>query len=248
MNLELLAVFGTSFVVGLSGALMPGPLVTLAIAESARSGFARGPAIVLGHAIVELAAVLGLLFGLSRLMQSGSIAGALSLVGGLVLLWMGGAMARGAWLGKITLAVGGSSAETAPAPAALVGDRSDRTKVALTAAWWSPARLPISSVVRGGAVSVANPYWLLWWATIGAAYVGRSLTLGAAGLAAFYVGHILSDLGWISLVSLAVASGRRALSQRIYSGLILFCASALALLGLYFAYFGVCKLLAASGP
>ena len=36
----------------------------------------------------------------------------------------------------------------------------------------------------GVAVSVANPFWLLWWATIGAAYVAASLEEGAAGVGA----------------------------------------------------------------
>ncbi len=36
----------------------------------------------------------------------------------------------------------------------------------------------------GVAVSVANPFWLPWWATIGAAYVAASLEEGAAGVGA----------------------------------------------------------------
>ncbi len=36
----------------------------------------------------------------------------------------------------------------------------------------------------GVAVSVANPFRLLWWATIGAAYVAASLEEGAAGVGA----------------------------------------------------------------
>jgi threonine/homoserine/homoserine lactone efflux protein len=219
VTLELVGFFVTSFVVGLSGALMPGPLVTLAIAESAKGGFRRGPAVVLGHAVVEMLAVGGLLLGISQVFGDPLVSGTIGVVGGLVLLWMGYGMGRSAWTGAaaLDLAAGGG-------PPAAQASQS-RSLIA------SPA-------VRGGAVSVANPYWLLWWATIGAAYVGKSLSLGLAGLAAFYLGHILSDLGFITLVSAVVASGRRSLDARVYRGVIMFCALALAVLGIYFLLSG----------
>ncbi len=87
-------------------------------------------------------------------------------------------------------------------------------------------------------MSVSDPYWLLWWATVGAACAGRSLTLGAADLAAFYLGHIPSDLGWISPVSLVVASGRKAMRRGVYRGLIPLCAGGMALLRGYFIWSG----------
>ncbi len=34
-------------------------------------------------------------------------------------------------------------------------------------------------VVHGAAVSLANPYWLLWWVTIGAALVAKGLVARA---------------------------------------------------------------------
>ncbi len=237
MGVELFGIFAMSFVIGLSGALMPGPLVTLAIAESARAGFTRGPAIVLGHAVVELLAVAGLLVGVSQVVQDQGVRGAIGVVGGLVLLWMGYGMGRSAWRGEVALDLrdapdGFRLAPVGAGSATGVGARS----------------LLASPVLRGGAVSVSNPYWLLWWATVGATLVGSSLALGAAGLAAFYAGHILSDLGWISLVSLVVASGRRALSQGLYRGVILFCAAALTLLGAYFLWSGAPSLIGVVGP
>jgi len=244
VNLELLAIFGTSFVVGLSGALMPGPLVTLAIAESARSGFARGPAVVAGHAVVELAAVVGLVLGVSQLVQDQGVAGAIGVVGGLVLLWMGYGMGRGAWRGEVALSLESQPVELEPAAAGAGAGPSGSAGGEMSLAF---RPLLASPVLRGGAVSVSNPYWLLWWATVGATYVSRSLALGVAGLVAFYLGHILSDLGWISLVSLVVASGRRALSQSIYRGVIVLCAVALAVLGAYFLWSGAPPLARALG-
>jgi len=45
----------TSFVVALSGALMPGPLLTVTVGEATRRGFWAGPLIILGHGILEMA-------------------------------------------------------------------------------------------------------------------------------------------------------------------------------------------------
>jgi len=49
----------TSFIVALSGALMPGPLLTLTVGEAARRGFWAGPLIIVGHALLELALAYG---------------------------------------------------------------------------------------------------------------------------------------------------------------------------------------------
>jgi len=81
-------------------------------------------------------------------------------------------------------------------------------------------------------------FWLVWWATVGATYVLWSLAAGAIGVVVFYLGHILSDLGWYSMVSLVVARGRRLMSQRIYRGLLLVCGVALIGLGVYFLVSG----------
>ncbi len=42
----LWVIFTTAFLIGLSGALLPGPLLTVAISESARQGFWTGPLLV----------------------------------------------------------------------------------------------------------------------------------------------------------------------------------------------------------
>ena len=48
-------------------------------------------------------------------------------------------------------------------------------------------------IVGGIVVSLSNPYWIIWWATVGATFMTQSLELGLLGIGAFYVGHILSD-------------------------------------------------------
>ena len=47
--------------------------------------------------------------------------------------------------------------------------------------------------------------------------------LKALGIGAFYLGHVLSDFSWFSLVSLAVSSGRRLMTERVYKDIVFGC-------------------------
>jgi len=81
-DMEVGALFITAFVVGLSGAMLPGPFLTTAIAECIRRGFWAGPWMVLGHAVMELALVLALLGGLSTFLVRSDVTSGIALLGG----------------------------------------------------------------------------------------------------------------------------------------------------------------------
>ncbi|MCE5265198.1 MAG: LysE family translocator [Deltaproteobacteria bacterium] len=97
-------------------------------------------------------------------------------------------------------------------------------------------------VVSGILMSVANPYWVIWWATIGLVYILYAGRFGLWGIVFFFAGHILADLAWYSLVAAVVAGGRRFLTDRLYQGLIAVCAAFLVAFAVYFAYAGFDKL------
>jgi threonine/homoserine/homoserine lactone efflux protein len=217
----------TSFLVGLSGAMMPGPVLTVTIGETAARlrpdtpgaigraqvrGALAGPLIVLGHGILEVLLVAAVVLGLGRLLTLGPVIGTIALLGGAVLTWM----AWGMWKSLSSL-----SFRSGPQP--------------------EMRRHPI---LAGVLTTLSNPYWIIWWATIGLSYIAISLKLGLTGLVAFYIGHILSDLFWYGSVSLSLAMGRRLLTDRTYRGLVTACAVLLLGFGLYFGYAGVRYLLA----
>jgi len=97
-------------------------------------------------------------------------------------------------------------------------------------------------IISGILMSVANPYWIIWWATIGLGYILYSWQFGLWGITFFFTGHILADLSWYSLVAAAVAGGRSFLTDRLYRGLIMVCAVFLVVFAGYFAYAGITKL------
>ncbi|MEE4274843.1 MAG: LysE family transporter, partial [Thermoleophilia bacterium] len=94
--------------------------------------------------------------------------------------------------------------------------------------------------VLGGVVSsLSNPYWSIWWATIGLSLLTKAYALGAAALVAFYVGHILGDLTWYSAVSGVIAAGRRWITPRRYRAMVAVMAGFLLVLAAWFMVSGV---------
>lgn len=207
----LLTIFATSFVIALSGALMPGPLLTITLSESAKRGFLAGPLIVLGHGILELCLVLLLLLGLAPILKNDHVIGSVGVVGAVVLIWMAVGMFRS--LPYLSL------------------EGMSRDSKATNPVW------------AGILMSVANPYWIIWWATIGLGYILYSFELGLLGVAAFFAGHILADLAWYAAVSFTVAHGRRFMSDMIYKGVITCCALALLGFAIYFGFSGAQRLI-----
>jgi threonine/homoserine/homoserine lactone efflux protein len=99
----LLLIFFGSFIIGLSGAMMPGPMLSVTISHSTRQGFIAGPLVVLGHAILESILVLGVGFGLGKLLLIKSVTAIIGIIGGAILLWMGLGMMKN--LKSLTLSV-----------------------------------------------------------------------------------------------------------------------------------------------
>jgi threonine/homoserine/homoserine lactone efflux protein len=70
-------------------------------------------------------------------------------------------------------------------------------------------------------------------------YVALALRQGPLGLGFFYVGHILADLSWYSLVALVITAGRSLLRQPVYRGILFICGLFLIALSIYFIYSGI---------
>ncbi len=61
---EVYQIFIGAMLVGFSGALVPGPMLTLTISSVAEKGFWTSVFIVIGHSILELMIVIAFLLGI----------------------------------------------------------------------------------------------------------------------------------------------------------------------------------------
>jgi len=110
---------------------------------------------------------------------------------------------------------------------------------------WETRRERSGGLVKAGILlSLANPYWTIWWATIGLGYILTCREFGLPGITAFFLGHIAGDLAWYALVALLVSRGRHLLSTRVYRCLIGSCALFIACFAGFFAWSGLARLMA----
>jgi threonine/homoserine/homoserine lactone efflux protein len=86
---EVLGLLALGFTVGLSGALIPGPLLVYTINESLKKGKWTGLKVILGHAAVEVIVVVLLAAGLAEFISSQKFVSTVSLLGGGMLILLG---------------------------------------------------------------------------------------------------------------------------------------------------------------
>ncbi len=204
-------IFFGALVVAFSGAIVPGPMFTLVVTSVAQKGFWTSFFIVVGHSLLELVIVILFFLGILKYLDNPVVVKVISILGGIFLLYMAASIIYSVVKKRVRLDL----------------DKT-RTKSSLG------TRNTFIIVGKGILISLANPYWYIWWLTIGAAFMVRSVTMSFGGVSAFYIGHILADFIWFLFVGFVVSTGRRFLNQKVYIGILLACSAFLVYLGIRF--------------
>jgi len=196
---DLLSMLLLGFVIGLTGALAPGPTLVATINASLAGDWTTGLKISLGHIVVETLIFLLIVLGLAAVAQpyTNEIAG----VGGTALVVFGIMTVLGSREASLTA----SSAGTVPNP-----------------------------YMAGLLTSAANPYFWIWWLSVGSAMVIAGLEGGLVLAGIFMIGHWCADTGWYTFVSTGVSRGRTILSDHTYHRIMAACGVFLVLFGLYY--------------
>ena len=104
-------------------------------------------------------------------------------------------------------------------------------KASLTASASNTAQNPY---LAGVLTSAANPYFWIWWLSIGSAMVIDGLRGGLILASLFMIGHWGADFGWYTLVSASLDKGRSVLSEVNYRRILALCGCFLIVFGLYY--------------
>jgi len=179
--------------ISLSGVMSPGPMTTVTVGRGNQSPHA-GALIAVGHGSVEFPLMIAMFFGIGYVFNMVYVQTAIALIGGAFLLWLGIGMLRSAQQAALDVA-----ADT-------VADQDTR-----------------SPVVIGILLSIGNPYFLIWWATVGAALVMRSVEFGVFGFIAFAIAHWLCDLVWSYFLSAMSYKGGQFFGQRFQQVIFAIC-------------------------
>lgn len=190
----MLEVFLQSLLIGYSGAMMPGSLLTYTIDKSIKSGAKAGLLISLGHCILELILVILIFLGAGKYLQTPIAQLVIGLIGGIVLIFFGTNMIRDIFLNRINIDLKNKS-------------NSKNGNM----------------VISGALISASNPYFPIWWAAIGLGLITNAYNLfGLFGVVLFYLGHITSDLSWYGFVSALISKTRNFINLKIYKIIITF--------------------------
>ena len=113
---EMIEMLAKAFLIGLTGALAPGPTLVATVNSSLKYGWTAGPKIAAGHALVETVIFLSIVEGLYVTMQQYSRT--IALVGGLALIAFGILTVKGA--GSATMEAGEGKAVANPYLAGMI--------------------------------------------------------------------------------------------------------------------------------
>ena len=188
----MVEIFIQSMLIGYSGAIMPGSLLTYTLDKTIKIGAKAGLLISIGHALLELVLVILIFLGLGKYLGTAFAQLTIGILGGIVLLFFGVSMVRDSYLGKVCID------------------------------FKNEANGKCGNILIGGAlISAANPYFIVWWAAVGLGLIMNAYnTFGLIGVILFYLGHIMSDFSWYVFISILVSKTRTFINLKVYKIII----------------------------
>ncbi len=99
--------------------------------------------------------------------------------------------------------------------------------------------LPYNAFTAGILTSILNPFFWVWWATIGSMLVMKITGYGTGGLVALTLVHWLCDLIWLVLLSVLVYRTHTLWGQRPQEWLFIGCSLLLTGFGIWYLVSGI---------
>ncbi|MCS7116191.1 MAG: LysE family translocator [Nitrososphaerales archaeon] len=199
----MLSFLATVIVITASGALTPGPLFVGTLIQSSKEGARAGVLVAVGHTIVELPLVFLLALGLINIGDHTQLKSIISLVGGITLIILGVLQVNSMF-------------------------KSNPIHIQSIGKGWLHNSLILGVILTG-----LNPFFIMWWLTIGTTLIINALILAALwGVVIMYVAHVWMDYAWLTFIASLSRKGFSILGSRGYRIVI-------GSLGLLLIYFGI---------
>lgn len=209
----MIEIFVFSFLIALTGALAPGPVLTFTIYKSVQKrGYLAGFFIILGHATLEFALICLLLLGASLFFQNILFLTIIGIVGGIFLVIFGILVIKDTYKKDFTIDFEITEDD-------IKGYKGN-------------------SFLGGIIVSLSNPFWTLWWAVIGLSFmINFNISFeNPTALLLFYLGHELGDFAWYVPLSIFVYFGGKSLNPKIFKYVLYGCGIFMIGFGIYLAF------------
>lgn len=95
---------------------------------------------------------------------------------------------------------------------------------------------PHSPLIDGIALTAFNPYFFIWWFTIGLSLIQKSVVFGLYGLVIFSILHVACDYVWLFLLSMVSFAGASFLGKQFKTAVSIITVVMLYSFGAYFLY------------
>ena len=196
--MEITSLVLTTVLVTASGALAPGPLTVSTIAVGVKGGWKAGLQVALGHMMFELPYIILLALAYetirTQIIENVTIKYLFTLFISLFIVYFSILLIRDAFKAK-------SESVTFNTTSSIMFK---------------------NPIVVGVALTGLNPYFLLWWLTIGLPLISYSINLGLiGGLAIIYTSHVWMDFVWLTTIAHISMGSTKLLGSKGYRGLLI---------------------------
>ncbi|MCL7384905.1 MAG: LysE family translocator [Thaumarchaeota archaeon] len=162
----------TVMLLSISGALAPGPLFFATITYGIKGGAKSGFMVALGHTVFEFPLIIAMALGILSVINVAQAKPFIGIIGSAAIIVFGALQLRSALNHGATL--------------------TENTNL----------KIPTNAFLVGLLFTGLNPFFIIWWLTIGMKLVLDSLLLASlVGVGIMYVSHVWIDYAWLMFIS-----------------------------------------------
>jgi threonine/homoserine/homoserine lactone efflux protein len=205
------------------GVLSPGPLFFANLIYGSKEGFYSGVKIASGHTIVELLLVILLaagIFGFSSFKLTSESIRIIGLVGGTAIIIFSTSQITNIIKRRRNTDVANDKNKSSYSYFSKISNKGRRLE---------------RPFIIGLTFSALNPFFVIWWLTVGLKLISDSVYLFGIveGILILFSFHIWMDYAWLSVTAYLMSKGRLILKERLYQYFLLSISFVLASYGLY---------------